>query len=140
VPEPAATEAVATEAGSDYADRLLSPECRAALDHLSGLTGQLSTEPLKLLEEAWRNEFNQARADLTTSCGTLDAASPVPGRVQAAHQALTTANQEFDLANQLFQEAVAGPEPAKFLQAAQHFGEAARNLTNALAEIRKVVD
>ena len=136
-PIPQPTEA--TE-GTDYAEKLLSPECRAALDHLSRMTEELSSEPLKLLEDAWRSEFNLARTELATYCGTLDAASPVPSRVEAAHLALTQANNEFDQANQLFQEAVEGRDPGKFLQAAQHFGSAARNLTTALAEIRKVVE
>ena len=77
-------------------------------------------------------------ADMKTNCGTLDAASPVPGLLNQAHQDLARAQAEFDQSTTLFNEGVTNLDPSKFLEAAQHIQLAAKYLNQGIAELKKI--
>lgn len=137
-PAPAETPTLnATQASA--ADKLLSPECNSALNELSSLSNQATKDPLTLLDSGWRDGFNKAMSDMKTACGTLESASPVPGRLGEVRQNLDQANQQFDQAQQLWNEAIEQRDPSKAIQAAQSIGQAAKYLNDAIAGLKNIV-
>lgn len=134
---PAPGETVTPDATQQaYIDKLLSPGCKSALETLGQDSNTVTQDPLKLLDDTWRAGLTQAMTEMKTNCGSLDAASPVPGQVGKLNQSITTANNDFDQAKQLWTEAVDNRDPSKALQAAQLIGAAAKSLSQALAEIK----
>ena len=121
-----------------YLDKLLSPGCRSALDTLGTDSNTITQNPLTLLDDTFRSGFTQALNDMRTNCGSLDAASPIPGKVGEINQDIAQANAEFDQANQLWTEAVDQRDPSKAIQAAQHVGAAAQSLGKALSGIKDI--
>lgn len=119
-------------------DRLLSEGCSNALEHLRSLSEQAKLNPAVALDAQWRENLGQAVANMKTNCGTLDAASPVPGQVSQAYQDLSRAQSEFDQAGKLFDEGVRDLAPGKFLEAAQHIQQAVKYLNQAISELRKI--
>lgn len=124
---------------SELAEKLLSPECKTALDELGRMGGEVSSEPFRLLDSGWREQFNAAQAAVRTHCGSIDSASPVPERLRAVQENLAQANAAFDEANRLWQEAIDTRDPAKVLDAAGQFQQATRYLNQAITELRSVV-
>lgn len=117
---------------------LLSPQCAAVLDTLSRLSEEITTRPTAPLDPTWRSDITQAIEDARANCGSLDAASPVPGIVGSAERNLALALDEFDEATRIFGEGVSELNPAKILEAGQHIQKAAGYLNEAIAELRKI--
>ncbi len=135
---PAAANPTADATQAIVMEKLLSPGCKNALDALSKLSDQVSTTPTAVLDGGWRSNFSQAMVDMKTNCGTLDAASPVPGLISQAHQDLANAQSEFDQAGKLFNEGMKNLDPNKLLEAGQHVQQAAKDLNAAIAELKKI--
>lgn len=121
-----------------YLAKLLSPGCKSALDTLGTDSNTITQNPLILLDDTFRSGFTQALSDMKTNCGSLDAASPLPGKVGEVSQAITQANNEFDQANQLWTEAVKTHSPSLAFEAAQHIGAAAQYLGQAISELKAI--
>lgn len=130
-PSPDATQVV-------IIDKLLSEGCSSALDNLGSMSDQVTSNPTVAFDAQWRENFNQAVAGMKTSCGTLDAASPVPGQINQAHQDLAQAQSEFDQAGKLLDEGVTELQPAKLLEAGEHIAQALKHLNLAITEIRAI--
>lgn len=135
-PEPANPTPNATQ--SAIIEKLLSEGCSNALETLRNLSEQAKSNPTVAFDAQWRDNLSQAVADMKTNCGTLDAASPVPGLISQAHQDLSRAQSEFDQAGRLFDEGVRDLAPGKLLEAAQHVQQAVRYLNQAITELRKI--
>jgi hypothetical protein len=130
-PTPNATQAVVVE-------KLLSEGCKTSLDTLGKLSDQAKSQPTVAFDATWRKNLSQSVADMKTNCGTLDAASPVPGLVTQAHQDLAKAQGEFDQSGKLFDEGVQKLDPSKLLEAGQHVGQAVQFLNSAMTELKKI--
>ncbi len=130
-PSPNPTQAVVIE-------KLLSQSCKNALNNLQQLSDQISSKPTIAFDSQWRSDLSQAVADMKTNCGTLDAASPVPGLISQAHQNLALAQNEFDQAGKLFDEGVQNLDPGKLLEAGQHVTQAVKYLNQSLTELKKI--
>jgi hypothetical protein len=147
-PEPASpTEPAAPTAGaaptndptqSAVADKLLSEGCSAALDNLGGMSDQITSQPTVAFDAQWRADFNAAIANMKTNCGTLDAASPVPGQIGQAQQNLAQAQSEFDQAGKLLDEGVSELQPGKLLEAGEHVAQALKSLNLAIKQLREL--
>ena len=118
--------------------KLLSPECSGALDRLSSARDQLVDNPAVPFDAAWREELNQAIEQVRASCGSPEAASPVPGIVSQAQKDLTQAQSEFDQANRLFKEGTSEWNPRKILEAGGHVISAGKYLDSAITELGKI--
>jgi hypothetical protein len=130
-PTPDATQSVVVE-------KLLSEGCKNSLDTLGKLGDQITSQPTVAFDATWRTILSQAVAEMKTNCGTLDAASPLPGLVNQAHQDLANAQSEFDQAGKLLDEGVQSLEPGKLLDAGQHVQQAMKYLNSAITEMKKV--
>jgi hypothetical protein len=119
-------------------EKLLSPECSKALDDLSRLSNQLTSQPTIPFNAVWRADFAQAVADMRTYCGSLETASSAPGQVAEAQRNLALAGESFDQALRLFNEGVEERSPTKLLQAGRHVASATGYLNQALAELAKI--
>ncbi len=119
-------------------EKLLSPECAGALNHLEDLSNQVSTQPTAPLDAAWRKDLSQSISAMKTRCGSLDAASPVPQQLNAAHLNLSHANDEFDQATKLFNEGVEKLDPGKIFEAGPHVQQAAHYLSLGISELKKI--
>lgn len=135
---PAEPTAAPEETQPGTTDRLLSPECSAALDHVKSMSDQLTSNPTAPFDAGWRTEFTQSVDDLKTFCGSLDSASPVPGHLAEARRNLDLAQNEFDLAKQLFNEGVEQLAPGKLVEAGQHVAQAVKHLDLAIEELGKI--
>jgi hypothetical protein len=120
-------------------NKLLSAECKGALDRLSKVSDSIKNDPLKVLDDTWRKEMDQATADLKTYCGSLDSASPVPGEIGQVQKSMNQANSEFDQAKLLWNQAIDQRDPGKAVSAAQHIGEATKYLSQAISQLQKLV-
>lgn len=123
---------------ASIANNLLSPECKGALDQLSKVSGQVKNDPLKVLDDTWRKDMDQATADLKTNCGSLDSASPIPGEIGQVQNSMKLATSEFDLAKLLWNQAIDQRDPSKAISAAQHVGQATKYLSQAISELQKL--
>jgi hypothetical protein len=119
-------------------DKLLSPECRGSLDQLSKVSDQVKNDPLKVLDETWRKDMDQAITDMKTFCGSLDAASPIPGELGQVQKLMNQATSEFDQAKLLWNQAIDQHDPGKAISAAQHVGEATQYLSQAISQLQKL--
>jgi hypothetical protein len=117
---------------------LLSPQCSAALDEMQRYSGELTTRPLQVLEPEWREGFSRALEDMNAACGSIDAASPVPGRLGDARRSLALANQSFDEATRLFGEGVTELNASKLLEAGRNIQEASNHLGEAISALREI--
>lgn len=130
-PTPDATQSAIIE-------KLLSDGCSNALENLKNLSEQAKSNPTVAFDAQWRENLSQAVADMKTNCGSLDAASPVPGLISQAYQDLSRAQSEFDQAGKLFDEGVRDLAPGKLLEAVQHVQQAVQYLNQAITELRKI--
>lgn len=138
-PPPTATLPPTQEPTSAAAlDKLLTPECAAALRELRARTDEVTQQPTTALDAAWREAFSTALDNTKTFCGTLEDASPVPGRLAEARQALHEATTGFDEARRLLDEGVQERSPAKLLEAGQRVITAAGKLGEALAILSEI--
>ena len=119
--------------------KLLSPECKGSLDQLSKVSDQIKNDPLKVLDDTWRKDVDQATANMKTYCGSLDSASPIPGELGQVQKSLNQATSEFDQAKLLWNQAVDQRDPAKAISAAQHVGEATKYLGQAISQLQKIL-
>jgi hypothetical protein len=120
------------------ANKLLSPECSASLNQLSKVSDLVKNDPLKVLDDAWRKDLEQATTDMKTHCGSLDSASPIPGELGQVQKSMKQANTQFDQANQEWTQAIKQRDPGKALSAAQHIGNATKFLGEAISQLQKL--
>jgi hypothetical protein len=123
---------------ASIANNLLSPGCKGALDQLSQVSDQVKNDPLKVLDDTWRKNMDQATADLKTNCGSLDSASPIPGEIGQVQNSMKLATSEFDLAKLLWNQAIDQRNPSKAISAAQHVGQATKYLSQAISQLQKL--
>jgi hypothetical protein len=119
-------------------NNLLSPGCKGALDQLSKVSDQVKNDPLKVLDDTWRKDMDQATADLKTNCGSLDSASPIPGEIGQVQNLMKLATSEFDQAKLLWNQAIDQRNPSKAISAAQHVGQATKYLSQAISQLQKL--
>ncbi len=120
-------------------DRLLSPQCKSSLEQLSSVSDQVKNDPLKVLDESWRKDLDQATANMKTFCGSLDTASPIPGNIGQVQKAMDQATSEFDQAKLLWNQAIDQHDPGKAVSAAQHVAQATTNLSQAISLLQKII-
>lgn len=120
-------------------NKLLSTECKGSLDQLSSFSDQLKNDPLKVLDETWRQAVDRAAANMKTNCGSLDSASPIPGELGQVQKLLNQASGEFDLAKLLWNQSIDQHDPSKAISAAQHVGEATTYLQQAISQLQKII-
>lgn len=120
-------------------NQLLSAECKGSLDQLSKVSDQVRNDPLKVLNETWRKDVDQATANMITYCGSLDSASPIPGELGQVQELVHQTTSAFDQAKLLWNQAVDQRDPAKAVSAAQHVGEAMNYLGQAISQLQKLV-
>jgi len=120
-------------------DRLLSPQCKSSLDQLSTVSDQVKNDPLKVLDETWRKDLDQATANMKTFCGSLDSASPIPGQIGQVQKAMDQATSEFDQAKLLWNQAIDQHDPGKAVNAAQHVAQATTYLSQAISLLQKII-
>jgi hypothetical protein len=119
-------------------EKLLSPECASALDELSDLGGQVTSNPTVPFDAQWRSGLNQALDNVNTNCGSLDDASPLPGVVNEARGELNQATESFDSAARLFNEGVREWNLGKVLDAGRKAREGTTHLNNAISALGKL--
>jgi hypothetical protein len=120
-------------------DKLLSAQCKSALNQLSAVSDQIKNDPLKVLDDTWRKNLDQATANMKTSCGSLESASPIPGEIGQVQKSMNQATSEFDQAKLLWNQAIDQRDPSKAISAAQHVGEATKYLGLAISELQNLV-
>ncbi len=136
---PTETGATPNSTQEPAVEKLLSPECSSAVNQLGEVSNQFTKQPLQVFDATWRQNFNQALSGMKTNCGSLDTASPVPGRVAEVQHNLSQASSEFDQANKLWTEGIDGRDPNKVVQAGQHMQQAISYLNQAITGLKQVV-
>jgi len=116
----------------------LTPECSAALDHLSAANQYLADHPSAPFEVDWRDDLSAAVGEVRKSCSTLESASPVPGQLREAYSDLQRATDEFDQANQLIKEGLDEFAPGKVIDAVSRYRVAMKYLGAALEQLNRV--
>jgi hypothetical protein len=120
-------------------DKLLSAQCKGALNQLSAVSDQVKNDPLKVLDDTWRKNVDLAVANMKTFCGSLDSASPIPGKIGQVQKSMDQATSEFDQAKLLWTQAIDQRDPSKAVSAAQHVGEATKYLGLAISQLQQIV-
>ena len=120
-------------------DRLLSPQCKSSLEQLSTVSDHVKNDPLKVLDETWRKDLDQATANMKTFCGSLDTASPIPGNIGQVQKSMEQATSEFDQAKLLWNQAIDQHDPGKAVSAAEHVAQATTYLSQAISLLQKII-